>query len=300
MIGVRLKGRLGNQLFIYAFARALQERTRQEVLIYDRKDELDTMWHSHLDRYVLSPSVRFTSKKIEVMRMTLTGKLLFFFDRIYSRKHNSHEVNEYQLRHWERNVRNGLLLLTYGYHPLPDEIPEDIFCDGYFQSARFIDDIRSKLIQEFTPKEEPSPDESEWLKKIESTNSVCITIRLGDYIGNSIHQVCTKDFYQDAMHKMRELHPNCTFFVFSDEVDKAAQILDFPYAVHFDSGRSQDAMSLYIMSHCKHFIISNSSFSWWAQYLGDAPNKTVIAPDRWYANDTVCEIMQDSWIRLKC
>lgn len=78
MIGVRLKGRLGNQLFIYAFARALQERTRQEVLIYDRKDELDTMWHSHLDRYVLSPSVRFTSKKIEVMRMTLTGKLLFF------------------------------------------------------------------------------------------------------------------------------------------------------------------------------------------------------------------------------
>lgn len=300
MIRIRSKGRLGNQLFIYGFARAMQERFHQGVLFYDRKDEKDPMWHSHLDRYVLSPSVKFTSEKRKVMNMTFSGKWKFFLDRMYSRNHGSRQRHVYQCEHWDSNIRSGLLLMMDGFHEFPLSIPDDIFCDGYFQSPRYIDEVRPQLLKEFVPKDELTKAEKDWMNEILSSESVCVTIRLGDYIGNSVHQVCTKDFFIQAMKRMRELHPHAEFFIFSDEVERARQILDFPFPVHFDSGASQDAVSLFIMSKCKHFIISNSSFSWWAQYLGNAPDKTVIAPDHWYAQDVVCDIMQDTWILQKC
>ena len=49
------------------------------------------------------------------------------------------------------------------------------------------------------------------------------------------------------------------------------------------------------MYSCKNFIMSNSSFSWWAQYLSKNKNKKVIAPYRWYNNDIRCDIYQDNW-----
>lgn len=300
MIRIRLKGRLGNQMFIYAFARALQEKYHQKALIYDRKKETDAMWHSHLDRFVLNKSISFTSNKSDIMKMSFIAKWLFFKDRIYCRHKSSRQVHDYQLKHWNENLSHGLLLLMDGYKKIPDEIPSDVFCDGYFQSPKYIDHIRPLLLKEFLPKAELQDYEKDMLAKIQNLNSVCITIRLGDYIGNSTHQVCTKEFYLGAMKRIHELQPDCVFYVFSDEVDRAREIFDFPYPVVYDSGQSQDATSLYIMSQCKHFIISNSSFSWWAQYLGTASNKIVIAPDHWYARDVVCDIMQDSWIKLKC
>lgn len=300
MIRIRLKGRLGNQMFIYAFARAMQEKYHQRVLIYDRKNEADAMWHSHLDRYALNESVAFTSNKSDVMKMGLMAKWLFFKDRVCCRHKNSRQVHDYQLKHWNENISHGLLLLMDGYEKLPDKIPSDIFCDGYFQSPRYIDCIRPLLLKEFLPKASLQECEKYMLAKIQNSNSVCLTIRLGDYIGNSTHQVCTKEFYLEAMRRIHELQPDCVFYVFSDEVDKAKKIFDFPFPVVYDWGQSQDAVSLYIMSQCKHFIISNSSFSWWAQYLGTAGNKIVVAPDHWYARDVVCDIMQDNWMKLKC
>ena len=175
--------------------------------------------------------------------------------------------------------------MTDGYFELPNNIPNNLYCDGYFQSAKFFDDIRNEILADLTPNIKHDEDEKKFILQIEKAESVCLTIRLGDYIGNSTHQVCTKKFYLDAMRKMKKLHPKSKFFVFSDEVEKAKKIFDFEYPVIYDSGKSKDYMSLDIMSHCKHFIISNSSFSWWTQYLSQNKNKTVIAPFKWYALD---------------
>lgn len=300
MIRIRIKGRLGNQMFIYAFARALQYRYNQPVLIYDRKDEANTTWYSHLNGFRLHPAIEFTSDKAEVMKMTLQGKLLFFLDRLFMRMQSNREVHERQLKYWHRNLQNGLLLLMDGYHDLPDTIPDELFCDGYFQSPCFFNDIRETLLQEFYPVDTPSVDEQKFLQQIESCESVCVTIRLGDYLGNKVHQVCTKDYYIRAMHKLKELYPTCQFFIFSDEIKKAEQIFQFPYPVIYDAGTSRDTMSLFIMSNCRHFILSNSSFSWWAQWLSQNPNKTVISPTRWYAEDIPCDIMQPEWLQLEC
>lgn len=299
MLKIRLKGRLGNQLFIYAFARGLSEKYNMNVLIYDRKNEKDKTWHSHLDNYNLSHKIKFTSDKRKVMSMSLFSKFLFLYDRLKTKKMNPRQKNIFQKENLTFFEKHRLFLLNDGFVPLPSQIKNNTFFDGYFQSPKYFSNIRKQIIKELTPVKALNENENMFLNSILDSESVCVTIRLGDYLGNSTHQVCTKKFYEDAMRKMRELHPNCTFFIFSDEIEKAKKIFNFPFPVKYDSGKMEDFMSLYVMSKCKHFIISNSSFSWWAQYLSKNKDKTVIAPDRWYAKDVPCDIYENNWLLLK-
>ena len=300
MIKIRLKGRLGNQLFIYAFARCLAEKYKEKVIIYDRKREEDLMWHSHLDGYQLHPSVGFSSDKKKFMRMAVYQKFLFIFDRLCIKVLSPVQIKKFQNWKLQHYIKHGLLLCMDGGFDLPQQIPKSLYCDGYFQTADFFDFIRDKLLIELQPKEEHTQEEKIFIQQIEQSTSVCLTIRLGDYINNTTHQVCTKQYYLDAMKKMKELYPDCKFFAFSDEVEKLKTILGEEGSIIYDAGKSKDFMSLDIMSKCKHFIISNSSFSWWAQYLSDYENKVVIAPSRWYAEAVPCDIMQDNWILLDC
>lgn len=299
MLKIRIKGRLGNQLFIYSFARKLSIKYNTNVLVYDRKKEKDTMWHSHLDNYHLSNHIIFTSNKKDIMPCKLWSKSSYIYDRLKGRKLSPRKYHEFQMNNMSKNIKRKLFLLNDGYIELPNEIKDDTFFDGYFQSPKYFDDIRNILVKELKPKYEYVGKEKEFLDQIKESESVCLTIRLGDYINNSTHQVCTRYFYENAMDKMKEIYPNCNFFVFSDEVEKAKEIFDFKYPVVYDSGSMPDFASLNVMSKCKHFIISNSSFSWWAQYLSENETKTVIAPNRWYAKDVPCDIYQNNWLLME-
>lgn len=300
MIKIRIKGRLGNQLFIYAFARAMSEKFNQEVLIYDRKDETDQMWHSHLEHYRLSHKVNFISDKKAIMKMKPYSYFLFLFDRIFNYYKSPGERKKFEEKHKGYYIKHGLFICVNGYTELPEQIPEDIFCDGYFQSPSFFNCIREALLEELIPKN-PMPDSlSEMLRGIKNTNSVCVTIRLGDYSNNPVHNVCNASFYLQAMERMHELMPDCVFYIFSDEIEKVKEKIPFRYPVVFDSGTGRDFESLFCMSQCRHFIVSNSSFSWWAQYLSQNPDKIVIAPSRWYLTDIPCDIYEDNWICLEC
>ena len=300
MIRVQLNGRLGNQLFIYAFTRKCMEIYNQPALIYDRKKEADSKWYSHLDGYKLNENVKFTSDKSDIRQFNLKQKLLYMYHFLRTRKMTQRERHEFQKKMFDVFFKEGFILYHDGYIDIPNKEKKDIYIEGYFQSAKFFDDIRDKLLQEIKPREEHTEEEKELIQKIDNTESVCLTIRLGDYIGNTTHQVCTKEFYKQAMEQMHRLYPNCVFYAFSDEVNRLREIFDFDYEVIYDSGKSRDIQSLDVMAHCKHFIISNSSFSWWAQYLSTNPNKTVIAPSRWYAADVPTDIMQSEWKLIEC
>lgn len=300
MIYIRSKGRLGNQLFIYSFARRLSLDFNQGVRIYTRKDENDPNWYCHLDGYQLPETIQLVDSKREIYKMVPVAKALYYYDRVRIHGMSPFQRQEFQRTNLEKYLKQGLFLYMDGYIEVPESIPKNLFCDGYFQSSKYFDKYRNVILKDLLPKDKRSVEEEKFLDKIKGTESVCLTIRLGDYINNTTHQVCTKKFYLDAMRKMKELVPNCVFFVFSDEVGKAREIFDFEYPVIYDSGKSTDVQSLDIMRHCKHFIISNSSFSWWAQYLSTNPNKIVLAPDKWYAHPYPCDIMQDNWTLLGC
>lgn len=300
MIRIKIRGRLGNQLFIYSFARKLTRELQQDALIYDRKSEDDSIWHSHLDAYVLNNSIKFTSDKYKVFKMGIVSLGLYCIYVLYMRTHSRLELKNFEDKYRHLYLKRGLLLCDNGYFPLEkylNEIPEDVYVAGYFQSPRFFSDIRGLLLDELSPRTKVLKKNLPLLTEIKSSESVCITIRLGDFINNPIHQVCDIEYFTKAIKLMNRLEPNCKYFVFSDEIDKVKEIFDFGADVVFDKGDNDDYESLRIMSNCKHFIISNSTFSWWAEYLSKNEGKIVIAPHRWYATDDMpCDIQEENWL----
>ncbi|MGN0652047.1 MAG: alpha-1,2-fucosyltransferase, partial [Gemmiger sp.] len=63
--------------------------------------------------------------------------------------------------------------------------------------------------------------------------------------------------------------------------------------VHWMDGHRTAAQDLALMRRCRAFIMSNSTFSWWGQWL--AQDKTVFAPDRWYTNGKKTALYQENW-----
>jgi hypothetical protein len=56
---------------------------------------------------------------------------------------------------------------------------------------------------------------------------------------------------------------------------------------------------LTLMRRCRHFVIANSSFSWWGAWLGSHPQKRVIAPARWFADGRATpDLLPPDWRRV--
>ena len=68
---------------------------------------------------------------------------------------------------------------------------------------------------------------------------------------------------------------------------------------YYEDGNDTVAEKIKLMSMCKHFIISNSSFSWWAQFLSNYDEKVVIAPNMWFRNGEKCGLYMDNWILIE-
>ena len=186
-------------------------------------------------------------------------------------------------------------------HYIPTEKSDSrfIYIRGRFEAHEYFDCIRSKLISEFTPLA-PAPDKNrKLLEKIQSTESVCVTIRRGDFYkqGNENFQVWSKDYFYRAMQSIHESIPNARFFIFSDEVEMIKKEFHFPYSVEYESGHDSVDEKIRLMSSCKHFVISNSTFSWWVQYLSVNRDKIVCIPSIWRRGDEDCSGMYLPYMR---
>jgi len=92
-------------------------------------------------------------------------------------------------------------------------------------------------------------------------------------------------------------------FVFSDDIDSVER--DFRPACPCRFVRSAGEWGAFdemrMMSLCDHAIIANSTFSWWAAWLGERPGKRVIAPKRWFADGSIydsADLVPDRWERV--
>ena len=98
-----------------------------------------------------------------------------------------------------------------------------------------------------------------------------------------------------AIKKMLEIHPDAYFIVFSNDVNWVKKNLKFRGRVSYESGDDEVWEKLRLMYSCKHFIMSTSTFCWWAQYLSSNCDKIVVAPSKWMMVDMPIGIYQDNW-----
>lgn len=300
----QIMGGLGNQLFIYAFCKQLVEiLNRKAVLYYDSGDGryLEITAFPLDERITIIPRCfanemkekglyRRFSSCCRVIDMPSSQKLKIWIGRFFQKR--------------------GIIYINEGYgrldyHALRKQ--KQIIFQGYMQSERFFSQVSDALRRELAV---PRRNESEstgrtdtWIQNIQSTESVCIHIRRGDYLSDQFKDrflVCTDDYYRKAVARMKERVPGAKYYVFSDSIEWVRENMEYIRElepIYVDNGGEQAVLDDFLMMKaCRHFIMSNSTFSWWAQYLGTAPDKIVIAPSKWlnygYGNQ---DIYQDNW-----
>jgi hypothetical protein len=143
------------------------------------------------------------------------------------------------------------------------------------------------------------------VEQISKVNAVSLHVRRGDYVQNAKtnanHGVCSLDYYRAAIQNILERVEAPSFFIFSDDIPwvKEHLVLDIPcrYVDHNQGVESYNDMRL--MSLCRHHIIANSSFSWWGAWLNPDPQKIVIAPQKWFANDNIVDdLFPPEWVTM--
>jgi len=179
----------------------------------------------------------------------------------------------------------------------------NIFLDGYWQTENYFKSVRKVILSEFTFRESPDAKNAALLSGIISCDAVCVHVRRVDYTtpeSLAIRGICRIDYYREAVDYITRRVRNPHFYIFSDDpawVGLTFQGIDSVTMVTHNVGH-RDAEDLRLMVHCKHFIIANSSFSWWAAWLGQYSEKIVVAPRRWMANGDDYDVVPDGWVRL--
>lgn len=165
-------------------------------------------------------------------------------------------------------------------------------------------EIQNLLQNELEPREAVMPKNKKLLDEISNVESVCISVRRGDFFNTTNSKsfaVCTENYYKVAksiMDNKLNKKSNVKYYIFSDDINWCKETLMFSENnITFVSQDMPVYETLRLMYSCKHFILSNSTFSWWGQFLSRNTNKIVISPNRWN-NDNYDSVLinRKEWI----
>jgi hypothetical protein len=291
MIVVKLMGGLGNQLFQYACGRALSTQLKTELVL-----DLDTL----LDR---SPREHFVFREFDLDLFKLDT--YFVFDQKHKKKFN------------RKSIFSGSNLQIkekgFQYMPVFENLKkkQHIYLDGYWQSYKYFEKISDKLKKEFQFNLMLTEQQLQLRKKLIQSKSVCVNFRRADFVtipsAVQTHGASSLHYYKKAIDYLKtRLGNDLQFFVFSDDIEwcKTNFTSELPvfFVTHDPYKGERFSSYLQLMTFCKHFIIPNSTFGWWAAWLANYEDKIVITPKQWFADPLLQSQTHDlrpkSWITI--
>lgn len=279
---VKFNGGLGNQMFQYAFARGIENKTGLKAFFdmsffkkrYSRPFELGVFGISQNEISSFADKLKISI--IWKFRRKLEGKKFL-----------------------------GMTLISeddFGY--VDYKIESETYIEGFFQSEKFFSEGIQK---EFTFKNPLTGKNKETADLIQNSNSISLHVRRGDYVNKKRYQnmfaTCSLDYYKRAVEIITKGQTDFKLFIFSDDKEWVKENLKLPFEtvyVDFNSGKDS-YKDMQLMSLCKHNVIANSSFSWWGAYLNANPEKIVIAPQKWFNDENINQkdIIPEKWIRIE-
>jgi hypothetical protein len=283
----RIAGGLGNQMFQYAAGRRVADRLGVEFQ-YDL---------TGFDTYKLHACAlhRFSLQSRPMDRALVP--------RLPARFGGSR---------WRRLLRIGGPPLSLfredglAWQSSIESVGDNSYLVGYWQSEKYFADIRPKLVQEFTLSSPAVGRDLQVMKEMAAATSVMLHVRRGDYVSNAgtnqIHGTCDESYYQRAVALLADKCGPLHLFVFSDDPAWCRENLKFkhPTTVVDHNDASRNCEDLRLMSQAQHFIIANSSFSWWGAWLSMSPGKIICAPQLWFrtTDRDESDIVPAAWRRI--
>ena len=175
---------------------------------------------------------------------------------------------------------------------------------GYFQRHDYVDSVAAEIVQ--------SMSQSVTFRSLVLTpanNDIAVHIRFGDYLNDfetkKFHGLTAMSYYVNAVNYLRSTHSYDKIVIYSDDLGKA--YTDFveefglngiPVTAKASSSEFEDLAG---MSASRGIVISNSTFSWWAAWIGSQLHEcNVVAPRPWFTNPTAADdnLLPDNWTVL--
>jgi hypothetical protein len=280
---IQFLGGLGNQMFQYAFYKALQKRlpnVKADINGYQNYNlhngfELERIFDIKLDKISPFKSDIFCNNKWIYRKIRRVLNL--------------------------KNTYTGEARL-FSFDPSVFNNSKPVYYWGYWQNFKYFEDIADEIRSDFRFTKPLSKRNQEVLEEIKRTNSVSIHVRRGDYLKDSLlGGLCGLDYYLQGINYIQSNITLPKFFIFSDDISWCKENFNLPGSEIISwNKQSSSYIDMQLMSSCKHNIIANSSFSWWGAWLNENQKKIIIYPTKWVNTDTpeVTMSTPDSWIGL--
>jgi hypothetical protein len=277
-IFVRLIGGLGNQMFIYAFGLAHSKRKRKKLII-DNISGFGSPGDKYKSVFALE-GLCITEEFIDqsLYRYVFANRYFWFLSKVL------------RLSHFESKKKYTNIDNINSY-----------FYIGYWQSYKYFDEYRDILKDRLLLRD----CDNLIIRKnknniLAAANPVAIGMRFYEETNdaNLHHDVLNKDYYEKAIKLLEGKVENPVYFVFSTDIGRAKKMLCNYKNINYINpikNRMGAKFDLYLMSLCKHYIISNGTFYWWASYLGGDNDSIVVAPKKGFSNK---DILPNNWLKI--
>ena len=266
----RVFGGLGNQLFCYAAARRLALMNNAELVLDDVSGFVNDHYfkrHYQLDHFSIPCRKATPAERLEPMSRVRRNiiRVINRCRRFEARNYIQQEGIDFDGRVLSVRPRGTL------------------YVEGYWQSEKYFKDVESTIRQDLqitSPADEANLAMEE---RIRRCCAVAVHMRFFDAPQELGVNNAPDDYYIRAFTRMEILEPAAHYFVFSDQPDYARARIGLPpermTMVTHNRGDENAYADLWLMTKCQHFIIANSTFSWWGAWLSTSENKVVIAPN---------------------
>jgi hypothetical protein len=290
MIVVNLMGGLGNQMFQYAMGRRLALQYQTDLFLDCTFLNTENPHHIkreyELDIFKIQAQIA-TEKELKKFRPAnaVTKKIQQCFPGLFRYKLISEKSHAF-----DKSILTA---------------PDDSWLNGFWQTEKYFMDAEQIIRSDFEMKSSLQGLNKILSEKISNCESASIHVRRGDYTNPealAFHGICSREYYYQAVEALLKKTTVQELFLFSDDTTWMKQNLQFSLPVtYIDHNAGKNSFEdMRLMSLCQHNIIANSSFSWWAAWLNEHKNKTVIAPKNWIADKQVDtrDVIPDNWVRL--
>lgn len=298
---VSMGGGLGNQMFKYAFALALKKVHPDEEIMIDsrmcryRNDhngyELEHLFDLKL-KEASWREVRSVSKRASLSILYKLNPQ--WYDRSVKRFYDCKDENYVEDYQAAGVYNDGLLYST-----------KSLYYDVAAQAWQYYDGMEEELNDTFRLKKKNCDDaflEKEY--ELGKECSIGIHIRGGDYLSkvNKIYNVCTIEYYKEALRILKQRCPEGRLYVFTNDVPYLDSIRESVFGnerITVMGHQGKDSYKdIFLMKKCQALIIANSSFSWWGAWLNNRKDKIVIAPKQWMSGKGFPDVCPNFWLRL--
>ena len=282
---LRLSNEIGNQMFMYASAFSISKKMDRELFI---DNETAFLLKKNISKFALDNfhiSTQISDNKFKFKNLLGYIRRKFFIKSDFLRlkkKFFIEKKDKYKITYHDESFINK-------------QYADVLFLEGHFESPKYFNKHKKDIINEFRFKNESEFRENSIFKEINEVNSVGICIRQNRFnegrdkntienIENSMNYSNEQiNYINKSVKFLKNKLSNAKFFLWSNDLSNLKkENLKFDFKIidisEYKSAHDIRAFNLFLLSSCKHFIVTPSTFSWWGAWLSLNSNKIITRP----------------------